>query len=91
VPSFHTLLGLGLGDLFLTGLLSIQTAKKYGRQVALMSVLSIAIVFGIVEAFMLTYFPEQALPATVMIFGGWLIAMSIDQKTRLRATRIMPK
>ncbi|HVP40651.1 MAG TPA: hypothetical protein VMS95_01690 [Candidatus Krumholzibacteriaceae bacterium] len=75
VPSLHPLLALGLGDLFLTGLLSIQTVKKFGRQVALMSVLSIAIVFGIVEAFMLTYFPEQPLPATVMIFGGWLIVI----------------
>lgn len=73
VPSLNTWLGLGLGDLFLTGLLSIQTAKRYGRQVALISVLAIAIVFGIVEAFMLTYFPNQALPATVMIFGGWLV------------------
>jgi len=75
VPSLNTWLGLGLGDLFLTGLLSIQTAKRYGRQIALISVLSIAIVFGIVEAFMLTYFPNQALPATVMIFGGWLIVI----------------
>jgi presenilin-like A22 family membrane protease len=75
VPSLQLTIGLGLGDLFLTGLLSIQTTKKYGRQIALISVLSIAIVFGIVEAFMLTYFPEQALPATVMIFGGWLIVI----------------
>jgi hypothetical protein len=75
VPSLHPLLGLGLGDLFLTGLLSIQTTKKFGRQVALISVLSIVIVFGIVESFMLTFFPEQALPATVMIFGGWLIVI----------------
>jgi uncharacterized protein involved in response to NO len=56
-----------------------------------MSVLSIAIVFGIVEAFMLTFFPEQALPATVMVFGGWLIAMFLTRKIRLRATRILPK
>jgi hypothetical protein len=74
-PSSTQLLGLGLGDLFLTGLLSIQTTKKYGRKVALISVLSIVMVFGIVEAFMLTYFPNQALPATVMIFGGWLIVI----------------
>jgi presenilin-like A22 family membrane protease len=75
VPFLHPLMGLGLGDLFLTGLLSIQTTKKYGRRLALMAVLSIVIVFGIVEAFMLSYFPEQALPATVMIFGGWLIVI----------------
>jgi len=87
VPSLHPLLGLGLGDLFLTGLLSIQTAKKFGRQIALVSVLSIAIVFGIVEAFMLTYFPEQALPATVMIFGGWLIIIGAKYVNRTMGAR----
>jgi hypothetical protein len=76
VPSLQYLLALGLGDLFLTGLLSIQTSKKFGRRFAIESTLSIAIVFGIVEAFALTYFPQQGLPATVMIFGGWLIAVA---------------
>jgi hypothetical protein len=73
LPSTNILMALGLGDLFLTGLLGIQTAKKFGRRFAMISVLSMAIVFGIVEALMLTYFEHQALPATVMIFGGWLI------------------
>ncbi len=83
VPSLHNLMALGLGDLFLTGLLGIQTEKKFGRRFAMVSVLSMAIVFGIVEAFMLTYFPLQALPATVMIFGGWLIALSARQKDKI--------
>jgi hypothetical protein len=80
VPFLHQRMGLGLGDLFLTGLLSIQATKKYGRQVALISVLSIVTVFAIVESFMLTYFPEQGLPATVMVFGGWLIAVSTHER-----------
>lgn len=87
VPFLHPLMGLGLGDLFLTGLLSIQTTKKYGRRLALMAVLSIVIVFGIVEAFMLSYFPEQALPATVMIFGGWLIVMGAKYLNRNISSR----
>jgi len=87
VPSLQTLLGLGLGDLFLTGLLSIQTTKKYGKRFAIMSVLSIAIIFGIVEAFMLTYFTHQALPATVMIFGGWLIAIGVKYANRRMGLR----
>jgi hypothetical protein len=77
VPGLAPTLGLGLGDLFLTGLLSIQTTIKYGRKVALLSLLSIVVIFGIVEAFMLNYFPEQGLPATVMIFGGWLIVVGL--------------
>jgi hypothetical protein len=76
MPSLEFLMALGLGDLFLTGLLGIQTVKKFGRRFAMGSILSIAIVFGIVEAFTLTYYPHQALPATVMIFGGWLIAIT---------------
>lgn len=76
VPSLDVLMALGLGDLFLTGLLGIQTEKKYGRRFAIMAIVSMATVFGIVEAIMLTYFPHQGLPATVMIFGGWLIAVA---------------
>jgi hypothetical protein len=76
LPSLEFLMALGLGDLFLTGLLGIQTVKKFGRRLAIESILSIAIVFGVVEAFTLTYYPRQALPATVMIFGGWLIAIA---------------
>jgi hypothetical protein len=76
LPALQPLMALGLGDLFLTGLLGIQAARKFGRQFAIKTVLSMAIVFGVVEAVMLTYFPEQALPATVMIFGGWLIAVA---------------
>jgi hypothetical protein len=83
LPSLQFLMALGLGDLFLTGLLSIQTAKKFGKRFAIISILSMAIVFGIVEALMLTYSPQQALPATVMIFGGWLIALSIGQRDRI--------
>jgi len=83
VPATQYLLALGLGDLFLTGLLSIQTAKKFGRRFAIGSSVSMAIVFGIVEAFTLTYYPQQALPATVMIFGGWLLFLPISQKDRI--------
>jgi presenilin-like A22 family membrane protease len=83
VPSLQYLVALGLGDLFLTGLLSIQTAKKFGRRFAIESTVLIALVFGIVEALALTYYPKQALPATVMIFGGWLIAIATKYGMKL--------
>lgn len=85
VPTSGVLLGLGLGDLFLTGLLAIQTTQKYGRRIAVLAVLSIATVFGIVESIMLTYFVHQALPATVMVFGGWLIAMALYKRNAIAA------
>jgi len=84
VPALQYLMYLGLGDLFLTGLLSIQAAKKFGKRFAMESTLSIAIVFGIVEAIVLTYYPiGTALPATVMIFGGWLIAIAAKYGMKL--------
>jgi presenilin-like A22 family membrane protease len=89
VPSLEFSMALGLGDLFLTGLLGIQTAKKYGKRTAMLAVLSMATVFGIVEAFMLTYFPEQALPATVMIFGGWLIALTINYREKIASDQYL--
>jgi hypothetical protein len=64
------LLSLGLGDFFFAGLLAIQTYKKYGRNVALVSVVGMTISFAIFEAFILT-FRIGAFPGTLMIICGW--------------------
>ena len=68
-------IALGLGDIFLAGLLSIQTAQKYGKKFALVSIAAIAAVFLILNTVLLNYFP-QAFPATVLIISGWLPALA---------------
>jgi hypothetical protein len=65
------ILSLGLGDFFFAGLLAIQTFKKYGRRLTIVSVAGMTISFFIFEAFILT-FRIGAFPGTLMIICGWL-------------------
>jgi presenilin-like A22 family membrane protease len=65
---------LGLGDILLTSLLSIQTLRKYGKRFGIVSCMSIAIVFLLVETLLLNY-AFGFFPATVMIASGWLIVL----------------
>ena len=82
------LMVLGLGDFFLSGLLTIQTAKKYGRRFGYISIGFIAGAFLIFEALQLWYFEllkqwypvgeaavKAAMPATVFIVCGWLVGL----------------
>jgi presenilin-like A22 family membrane protease len=65
---------LGLGDLFLIGLLSIQTTRKYGRRFALASIISVAVVFLLLQTVLLSS-GVRSLPATVLVISGWLVAL----------------
>jgi hypothetical protein len=63
-------MSLGLGDFFFAGLLAIQTLKKFGNSLAVVSVIAMSASFFIFEAFMLNYEP-RAFPGTLMIICGW--------------------
>ncbi len=73
--------GLGLGDFFFAGILAVQTFKKFGKTTAVVSAVTMAVAFGIWEAFL--YDILNALeplvgreiggfPGTVMIISGWV-------------------
>ncbi|MDR1992382.1 MAG: hypothetical protein LBQ98_02625 [Nitrososphaerota archaeon] len=67
--------GLGLGDYFFAGILSVQTYNKYGKKTAITALIAIAIAFGIWMAFMpemKTAFGIAGFPATVCIISGWI-------------------
>jgi len=88
LPTFPSAGGtaLGLGDFFLSGLLSIQTAQKYGRKLGFASAIIIAVVFLMFQTVLLN-FNVQAFPATVIILSGWLIALAaryLYQSRRLK-------
>jgi len=81
VPTFPSrdispsgLIGLGLGDFFLTGLLCIQTMQKYGKKFGLVSVGTIAIAFLLLETVLINY-NVWFFPATVFVISGWLAAL----------------
>ena len=76
VPSIVTEWGvlymsLGLGDFFFAGLISIQTMKKLGKELAVLSVITMCSSFFIFEIFLLNY-ELRAFPGTLMIICGWL-------------------
>jgi hypothetical protein len=62
---------LGLGDFFFAGLLAIQTFKKYGKQFAILSSITMAASFFVFDIFLLNYW-RRPFPGTVMIICGWL-------------------
>jgi hypothetical protein len=62
---------LGLGDIFLMGLLAIQNTRKYRRKFGLASVLLMAIVFFLFQTTLLNS-DIQDFPATVFVVSGWL-------------------
>jgi hypothetical protein len=64
------MLSLGLGDFFFAGLLGIQTFKKYGKRLAIVSIVGMTVSFFLFETFILT-FRVGAFPGTLMIICGW--------------------
>jgi hypothetical protein len=72
---------LGLGDIFLAGLLSIQSAKKYGKKFGFASIAAITVVFLILITVLLNYYREY-FPATVLVISGWLTALAGRQLYR---------
>jgi hypothetical protein len=72
--------GLGLGDFFFAGILAVQTYKKFGKKTAYISVVAMAVAFGIWEAFLPDIIEGLkpivgrdigGFPGTLMIISGW--------------------
>jgi len=78
LPTFPSklpyLIVLGLGDVFLFGLLSIQTTRKYGRNFGLASIVSMTVVFLLLQTILLNTGVES-FPATVLVISGWLTSL----------------
>lgn len=72
------MMGLGLGDLFFAGLLSLQTLKQLGKNSALLSMAGISISFFAFETILLNY-TIGSFPGTLMILCGWLPIVLIQK------------
>ena len=80
------ILSLGLGDFFFAGLLAIQTFKKYGKRLAIASVVGMTVSFSVFEAFILT-FSIGAFPGTLMIICGWVPFVLVKTLRNWRKTK----
>ena len=79
VPTFPStgLAVLGLGDIFLSGLLSIQTAKKYGKKFGILSVVSVTVALLLGPTIIRLNNNVTSFPATVFVVSGWLTAVGL--------------
>jgi len=69
---------LGLGDVFLAGILAIQSTQKYGRKFGLLSIVTITAIFFLFWIIQINL-QIRYLPATIPITGGWLVAIIAKQ------------
>ncbi|UCE95819.1 MAG: hypothetical protein JSV51_08970 [Candidatus Bathyarchaeota archaeon] len=79
VPTFPRQGGilLGLGDIFLAGLLAIQIELKYGRKAGAISAVLTGFAFFIFEIAILNFEFAGFFPATLVVLFGWLAAFGI--------------
>ncbi len=84
VPTFprEGAIRLGLGDIFLTGLLAIQTSQKYGRRGGFVSALAVGFAFFVFEIAIFSYEFAGYFPATLVVVGGWLLGLVVHQLSR---------
>jgi presenilin-like A22 family membrane protease len=75
---------LGLGDLFLAGLLAIQVVQKYGRRAGIIAAASIGFAFFVFEVAVFHLEYAAAFPATLVVVGGWLLGLGIHRIFRHR-------
>ncbi|MBS7606527.1 MAG: hypothetical protein QW502_02230 [Candidatus Bathyarchaeia archaeon] len=79
-PSVGYMMSLGLGDIFLSGLLSTQAANRYGRKTGLLIAASISAALFIFEilAFNLKLEFEGGFPATIIVLLGCFLGLGIS-------------
>jgi hypothetical protein len=76
IPSGN-LIGLGMGDLFLAGLLAIQTAKKLGQKAGILVAAMNGIAMFIFELISFNTGFADFFPATIVVVAGWLASLGV--------------
>ena len=76
--------GLGMGDLFLAGLLAIQTAKKLGQKAGILVAAMNGIAFFIFEIISFNTGFADFFPATIVVVAGWLASLGVVHLTSFR-------
>jgi presenilin-like A22 family membrane protease len=80
VPTYpaEALIGLGLGDLFLAGLLAVQTALKQGQRAGILTAATISVAMFVFEVAFFNANLFRFFPATVIVVAGWIMGMAIS-------------
>ncbi len=85
VPTYPAtrMIGLGLGDMFLAGLLAIQTASRRGRTAGFLTAATVGVAMFVFELALFNTEFAGSFPATVVVMGGWVAGLGISKLTRL--------
>jgi len=75
--------GLGLGDLFLAGLLSIHTAAKRGMKAGILTAATNSLAMFIFEAALLNTMFARFFPATLVVIAGSIMGLGTTHLIRL--------
>ncbi len=75
---------LGLGDIVLSGLLTIQTTVKYGKKEGVLSAFTIGIAIFTFEYLIFNNLIGgiQVFPATIVVILGWILSIGVISSTR---------
>ena len=73
---------LGLGDIFLSGLLVLQSMLRHGRRSATLIVIAIGIAMFVFEIVKLNTSYFSYFPATVVVLLGWLLGLGFAKLAR---------
>lgn len=79
LPTFPAkgMMVLGLGDIFLSGLLSLQTVLKRGRKIGILTAATISIAIFVFEILLFNGVYTGYFPATVVVMSGWFAGMGM--------------
>jgi len=82
-PSGSTV-GLGVGDLFLAGLLSIHIASKHGLKAGILTAAMNGLAMFIFEVVLLNTMFAQFFPATLVVIAGSMISLGATQLMNMK-------
>ena len=77
LPTFPAkgMMVLGLGDIFLSGLLSLQTVLRRGRKIGILTAATISIAMFVFEILLFNVVYTGYFPATIVVISGWLVGI----------------
>lgn len=87
LPTFPAkgMMVLGLGDIFLSGLLSLQTVLKRGRGIGILTVATISIAIFVFEILLFNGVYTGYFPATVVVMLGWFAGVGTSRVIYLKS------
>jgi presenilin-like A22 family membrane protease len=84
-------IGLGLGDIVLSGLLAVQTASKYGRRTGILVAGTVGLAMFLFELASMNLVSFRYFPATLIVLAGWGAGMGATLLLYRRAGKSVPQ